>query len=520
MRIGFALAVLSTVAAANGIEPKLRNVAAQIHASAISADVRFLADDLLEGRGTATRGERIAQQYVAARFAADGLEPGAAGSFFDRVPMRGATSGAGATLSFAGTAKSGEVAAGDFVPMLDGRSTRVDVDAPVVFVGFAIVAPGYDELGDFDLHGKIAVFYGGAPTAQSRYGENGAKLQRLAERGAAGAVIVWRDEDEKMASWSRFAYGMRMEKLFWTDGAEVGNSPPGLTMRAAIRKSALSALVAAGGVSPDLLLRDATSAARPPLPLGIRLHGRWTAQLRDTESANVVGLVRGRDPLLAKEYLVYTAHLDHLGLGEAVAGDGIYNGAVDNASGVATLLELAHAFALAPPRRSVLFVATTGEEVGFVGAGRFVAHPPVERAAIVANLNFDDVPGLHPLHDVVALGLERTSLAPLVQQAAAALDLKVSPDPEPEQHYFDRGDNKKFAAVGIPALRIHPGDGDARGDLEEGRRLHQEFLHTRYHTPKDEWRAVDDYEAMAQLARFGFYLGQLVAGTPSRPTMQ
>jgi Zn-dependent M28 family amino/carboxypeptidase len=167
-----------------------------------------------------------------------------------------------------------------------------------------------------------------------------------------------------------------------------------------------------------------------------------------------------------------------------------------------------------------LFVATTGEEVGFLGAAHFVAHPPVDRAAIVADLNFDDILGLKPLHDVVALGIEATTLVEPARAAAAALGLSLSPDPEPEQNYLGRGDNKKFSAAGIPALRIEPGDGDEHGDLEAGRRLHKEWLATRYHTPRDEWSAGDDYEAMAGLARFGLVLGALVANAPARPALK
>ncbi len=464
-----------------------------ITASALSADIRAIADDRTEGRGTATPGEQLAQHYVANRLAAEGVAPGAAGSYFQPVHLLVAKAvQPTATLAPFTT----------FAALADAHGAHLDVDAPAVVVGFGISAPEYkhDDLAGVDLHGKIAVVYVGVPAsfplvAQARYAD---KNVHLASLGAVGTIFVWRDEDEKKASWPKVAAASAERIYVATPDGPLG-SPAGL--RALIPIAELRRLA-----TPEAL-------AHPPVELG-RVHGVWDATIEPRTSANVVGLVRGRDPALASEYVVYTAHLDHLGTNPALPGDRIFNGAVDNASGVATMLQVARAFARKPAARSALFVATTGEERGLVGAWAFVASPPVPQASLVADLNIDEVPGDLPLRDVVALGVDDSPLAGHVRAAAAARGLALSPDPEPEQTYFLRGDNVRFAQAGIPALRIEPGELDANGSLDAGRRAHAAWVHDRYHTPKDEWRADLGFEAMAAFARFAFELGQQIANAP------
>ncbi|MGE5186183.1 MAG: M28 family peptidase, partial [Acidobacteriota bacterium] len=464
-----------------------------ITASALSADIRAIADDRTEGRGTATPGERLAQQYVANRLAADGVAPAAAGSYFQPVHL---------VLTRAVQASATLAPFTTFVALADGHGAHLDVDAPAVFVGFGISAPEYehDDLAGVDLHGKIAVVYAGVPAslpliAQARYADKNAHLASL---GAVGTVFVWRDEDEKKAVWSKVAAASAERIYVATPGGPLG-SPAGL--RALIPIAELRRLA------------PADALAHPPVELG-RIHGVWDTTTEVRDSANVVGVVRGRDPALAGKYVVYTAHLDHLGTNPALPRDPIFNGAIDNGSGVATMLQVARAFARKPAARSALFVATTGEERGLVGAAAFVASPPVPEQAMIADLNIDEVPALLPLRDVVALGIDGSPLAGDVRAAAAARGLAVSPDPEPEQTYFLRGDNVRFAQAGIPALRIEPGELDAAGGLDAGRRAHAAWVRERYHTPKDEWRPDLDFDAMAAFARFAFELGQQIGNAP------
>jgi hypothetical protein len=498
----------------------------RISAKALSADIQFLADDLLEGRGAGSKGEQIAQHYVASRMAAMGIAAGTQAGYSMPVHLRAGTVTAGsAVMTFRG--KTGEVPFEAFVPMSDGRTAHVDVEAPAVFVGHGIVAPeyGYDELKDVDLHGKIAIYLVGTPESEradffppDRRALKNDKLQGLADRGAVGAIAVWRATDEKRLSWAKASVNAAKERVYWLDNGEPGNSPKTAPVRGVMSAAELARLAAAGGVPLTALDRRPDDPAHAAVDLGVTLHLRWDATFEDRESANVVGMVQGRDR--ANELVVYTTHLDHLGVNAKLTGDQIFNGAIDNASGVATLLQVAHAFASAPARRSILFVVTTGEESGLLGASAFLAHPPLPRDAIVANINIDEVPGLHPLHDVVALGLAMTDLEPQLRAAAAAGHLAVSPDPEPEQGYYGRGDNLRFALAGIPALRIEPGDLDAHGDLAAGQRAHHEWIATHYHTPKDEWSAADDFGAMADFARFAFRLGTEIANTPARPKLR
>jgi hypothetical protein len=490
-----------------------------IRAAAISADIRLLADDALLGRDTGSDGERVAKRFVAARFAADGIVPVRGDDYFDPVTLRGDTVSSDATLTFGA---NGERVT-DFAAVPDGRSERVDVEAAAVFVGYGVVAPEvhYDDLGDVDLHGKIAVILDGVPDAippeqRDLRGANPEKLKLLAARGAAGVLIAYGPEHDKLVPWPKFKSFIQSERLALVEHGEVANSPPGLALRALMQQSTLETIAKAAKVSTESVRRSPSSPSTKPIALGV-MHGAWKVATRTLTSANVTGILRGSDPALAGEAVLYTAHVDHLGRGAPVDGDAIYHGAIDNASGVAALLEIAHAFARTKPKRSILFVVTTAEERGLLGAAHFVADPPVPLSSIVCDLNLDEVPGLAPLHDVVALGVERTTMKPVVDAAALSLGLRVSPDPEPEQRYFTRGDNFRFALAGVPALRLEPGDADARGDVENGRRLHREFVAHRYHSPKDQWLATDGFDAMADFARFAYVLGSVVADAPDRP---
>jgi hypothetical protein len=282
-RLSWALLLLAVPCLGEKLDPRVRQAAEKITGAALSAHIRFLADDLLEGRGTGTRGEAVAQRYVAARFAADGIEPGAGGSYFDRVTMRGATIASGASLGFSSGAA--ETPIGDFVALADGRTTRVDVSGPAVFVGYGIVAPEYhyDDLGDFDLHGKIAVVLIGSPaseradffpaTARDRYADFAGKLERLRRLGAVGVIVVVTPESEKIFPWARRVSFLRSEKLFWRDGDDLDSSPEGVVLRAAMPSSTLARLAAAGGVPAEAIARTPAGPSRPPVPSASRSTG-------------------------------------------------------------------------------------------------------------------------------------------------------------------------------------------------------------------------------------------------------
>jgi Zn-dependent M28 family amino/carboxypeptidase len=253
--------------------------------------------------------------------------------------------------------------------------------------------------------------------------------------------------------------------------------------------------------------------------LPVKLAVKTASRQRKVESPNVIGLLPGSDPQLRDEYVVLTAHLDHVGIGEPVNGDRINNGAYDNASGIAIMLEIARAFAGLPraPRRSLLFLAVTGEEKGLLGSDFFLDHATVPAEAIVANVNLDMVLMLHPLIDVVAFGAEHSSLSRVVERATSRLGVKLSPDPIPEEVLFIRSDQYPFVRRGIPAIFVVSGL-ETPDPSVDGKKLLQEWMRTTYHSPGDDMGQEIDFDAGAKFARVNFLASYLVASDDARPT--
>ncbi|HEX3343920.1 MAG TPA: M28 family peptidase, partial [Polyangiaceae bacterium] len=453
------------------------------------------------------------------------------------VPMRGAMKDPARTslvVHSPGKADKSLKLEDDFVLSSDLRTGNVDVEAPLAFAGFGVVAPeyGYDDLAGVDLKGKIAVIFTGAPLsekddyfppiAHAIYSDSREKALRLAARGAVGVVTVFRPEDEERLPWARVAKQSRIEQMAWLKNGEPGHSPAGLSLRGVVHWKVFDAILARAGAGRDTAALSSTVESRTlkGFDIPVSLHGKLTSKLRDLESHNVVGILRGSDPRLAGEYVVYSAHLDHLGIGAPVEGDTIYNGAVDNASGTASILEIAHAFSALPkrPARSILFLSCTGEERGLLGSDYFARFPTVPAGSIVADFNDDMVVALAPLHDVVALGAEHSSLGPLVQAAATSLGLSTSADFEPKQVHFVRSDQYSFVKQGIPSVVVEAGLKDEQGHTEAYAAKRKTWIATRYHAPQDQWEPGYDYEAMAKVARVELLAGYAVANAPERPT--
>ncbi|KRA17008.1 M28 family metallopeptidase [Lysobacter sp. Root604] len=494
----------------------------------IEADVRYLADDLLEGRETGSRGHDLAALYVAQRLRAMGLRPaGENGGYTQRVPLLRAQrlpegnelvierNGATTALRFRD----------QFLPLLNFDLPQARVEAPAVFVAQAVHAPelGHDDFAGLEVRGKIAVLFGGAPARfapdqRAFYSSTDEKLRALAERGAVGAVFVATTGDEQTYPWARSAEdwqrpGMRLRGA---DGRAI-DSTPQLQVVARVSAAVADVLLAGSGHTAAELYQ-ATDAGRLR---GYALPGRIVLAARNRiaplESRNVVARLPGRDRALTDEHVVFSAHLDHVGLGPPVDGDAIYNGAIDNALGVAVMLEAARKVAAAPnaPRRSMLFVAVTGEEQGLLGAQWFVRHPTVP-GALVANLNLDMPLLLTPTRDVVPIGIEHSSLAPLLRQAAQETGVKLSADPAPELSMFVRSDQYAFIRAGVPAVYLNGGiEGAGLGD--DPRAAQREYLRLRYHQPSDDTRQPIHYADAARLARLNARLGQLIGDAPQRP---
>lgn len=512
---------------------------AAVRAQSISARIRFLSDDLLEGRFTGSRGHAIAERYVASELQSIGAEPGGdSGGYLQTVPLRGATTDDKRTSLVVRSKGKPDAALKldeDFLLSSDLRTTNVDVEAPLTFAGYGVTAPeyGYDDLAGLDLKGKIAVIFTGAPLsdrddffppiAHALYADSRAKVARLAARGAAGVITVFRPEDEERLPWARLAKTSRVEAMTWMKNGEPGTSAVGAALRGVITWKTFDAILARAGASVTTAALDAAAAAASgklePFGIPASLHGKLTSKLRDLESHNVVGILRGSDPKLSSEYVVYSAHIDHLGITAPIDGDSIYNGAMDNASGTAAILEIARAFSLLPrrPARSILLLSCTGEERGLLGSDYFARFPTVPAGSMVADFNDDMVLSLGPVHDVVALGAEHSSLGALVVAAAGKLGLQTSPDPEPKQNHFVRSDQYSFVRQGIPSIVVGAGLKDDHGRNEAYAALRKEWIARRYHGPKDEWDPSYDYETLAQVARVELLAGLEVANAPERP---
>jgi hypothetical protein len=497
-------------------QPGLKAIAPE----AIAAHVRFLADDLLEGRRTGERGHGIAERYVTSQMQILGLRPaGDAGTFLQEVVLREVEIDPARTRL---TIDSGPAlrAFEDFVPIVPS-GIEAEVEGPLALVGYGVHAPelGHDDLGDADLRGKIAVWLTGAPalpaTAKALLSDARVKWEALAARGAIGIVNLLTPERLRIASFESAAQNARRGSVVGVDAAPLG---PGATLRPEIAERLL-----AGSHHTVAELVDRAAAGKPitgDLPVRARL--RIGAKVREIRSHNVAGLLPATDPS-AREILVVSAHLDHLGVGEpaspgggagsagdgrsaqrAAHGDGIYNGAVDNATGIAEMLEIARAMAAQPLRkRAVLFLAVTGEELGLHGSAWFVKHPTVPLADVVADLNLDQLSPMWKPHDLALRGAEQSTLEDHVRAAASALGLAVRPDPVPEQMFFLRSDQYNFARAGVPAACLWQGFRDDKGGDSNGE-IFRRWRATRYHQPSDDLSQPFDWDAAAEWARFEF----------------
>ena len=484
-----------------------------VRADAIRGHVEFLAGDLLEGRAAATRGYDIAAAYVAAQFRQAGLAPaGDNDTYLQTVPLLEATPvlpGSSAKLVRDDEIHTFEYGT-DYLPAADFMSASSTLTAPLVFAGYGVDAPelGYTDFENVDLKGRIAVILSGAPakfpSSQRAYHSwSERKWSLLVERGAVGAITVASPVDEKRLPWERIVAMSWSPQMRWLDAdGKPQRAFPELKLRFRFNRDAATRLFEDAAASfPEIM-----AAADAGQPQGFGLPGMLTLSattgLRRTESANVLGLLPGTDPNLRNEIIVVTAHLDHLGRGSAVNGDSIYNGAHDNAVGVAVLLEMARALHVSNtrPRRSLLFAAVTAEEKGLLGSDYFVQAPRTDGRRIVANVNIDMPMPFVPVRAFVALGGEHSSLGTLARNAATAQGYKVSPELAPEEVGFIRSDQFSFIRHGVPALVLNSGY-TAREPGVDAATLQRQFREANYHQPSDDLNLPLDYPTAADLAR-------------------
>ena len=486
--------------------------------------VRFLAHDLLEGRGTGQRGGDLAAEYIAAQFAEYGLKPaGDHGTYMQKVPLVGIT-----TLPetrFALVPKRGEAMAlkplDEYVAYDQTQQPESNVDAEIVFVGYGIEAPEYnwDDYKGVDVRGKVLLMLVNEPPsddpkffkgkALTYYGRWTYKYEEAARKGAVGVLLV---HQTQMASypWEVVRNSNSGEK------SALKVEGPALKVASWIHLDVASRLASASGPSIDKLMTSANSRDFHPLNLGARLDAHMVSRIRNFEANNVVAILNGSDRKLADEAVLYTAHYDHFGVRPDMPGDNIFNGAEDNATGCGILLELARAFGGAPirPRRSILFAAFTGEEQGLLGSEYLGKHPPIPAGKISLDLNYDDVKPLGAPEEVQVAGAERTSFYPNVEATSKEFRLNIRPDARPEAGHYYRSDHFSLARVGIPSFSINEGM-KFKGHPESwGLDKEREYVEKHYHQPSDEYRPDMDFVGDSAMARFGFALGWEAASLP------
>ena len=499
-----------------------------ISAERIREHTRFLASDLLEGRGVGQRGGDIATEYIATQFALAGAKPaGDNGTWFQKVPLVGVETLPDASLSAVGSGKAVDFQwLNDFVGTSQTQEADTQFDAPAVFVGHGIAAPEYkwDDFQGVDVAGKMLVVFTNEPPstdpaffegrALTYYGRWTYKYEEALRRGARGVIIIH--------TTPTAGYGWDVVRGSWAREMPFVKLAPGeraLGFAGWVTREAGDKLLGLAGKTVDELLAAADKPGFKAMPLDIRIRCRLRSKIRELNTRNVAALVPGSDPVLKNEVVIYTAHWDHLGIATPVNGDAIYNGAIDNATGCAILMELARAWAELPqkPKRSALFLSVTAEDGGLRGSEYYAAHPLFPAARTAIDLNYDAIYPWGRAKDVVITGAERTTVWPLAQQIAARLRLAVSPDDEPEQGSYFRSDHFSFAHAGIPAFSIDHATEFAGKPEGYGRKLADAYNEHDYHHPSDEFHADWDFTALEQAAEYGFLLGRDIANQDKLP---
>jgi len=498
-------------------------------AQRIQADVAYLAADAREGRATGSVGFDQAADYVATRFKNLGLEPaGDNGTFFQRVPLLEATRQQnGAVLKLQQDNFVQEfIFEKEFLPSVNFNQPSHSITANMVFVGQGVFAPDlkHNDYAGVTLRDKIAVVFEGAPeyfpiTQRAFYSSRNEKLKQLSERGAVAVLYISNPKKEDERPWAMDSGNWAVPGMRLLDKNQMPiDSFPQLQASASVSLEATRKILDGAKYSADVLFDQLKQGKLKAFDLPGTLTIGGNTQLRTLQSSNVVAKLPGSDAKLAAENVVFSAHLDHIGIGAAVKGDSIYNGALDNALGIGIMLEAARSASVlsTKPKRSMLFIAVTGEEKGLLGADYFAKNPTVPKKSLVANINMDMPVILTELLDVVTIGVNHSSLQKQVEQAASDIGFLLSPDPAPDQVVFVRSDQFAFVRQGIPAVFLEGGV-VAKDPNIIGKNLLEKFLKTHYHQPSDDLKQPIHYPTAAKMAALNARIGQLVADDPYRP---
>lgn len=496
-----------------------------VSTAAMDAHLKYLADDLLEGRAPATRGGMLASRYIAAQFEALGLEPaGPGGSYYQPVALVGMTPQPSLAWGTAGATRNLRFL-DEFVAWAERPERHITADGELVFVGYGVHAPEWrwDDYKDLNVRGRVLLVLVNDPGLQDStvfngraltyYGRWTYKLEEAARRGALGALLIHTTESATYP-WAVVRGSWSVEQL------KLDHTPAqSLVFAGWVTHDATTTALAQAGWNLDSLTRAAARRDFRPVVTGLHAALEITSTLRRVGSENVVAKLAGSDPALARQAVLFTAHWDHKGIGPAIRGDSIYNGAEDNASGVAAMLAAAQALAqLSPrPKRTLLFIATTAEESGLLGSEAYVHAPliPLELTAAVLNLDGANVRGA--TRDIAALGADRSTLGAVFDAAAHAESLVPTGDPDPTKGSFFRSDHFPLARAGVPGLFLEPGIDFIGRPAGWGKEQEDLYTSQRYHQPSDEYQPTFTYEGMAQQVRVLIRLAVAVANAPDLP---
>jgi Zn-dependent M28 family amino/carboxypeptidase len=531
------LLAIAVTATSQRVAKRTANLPSPFSEPALRAHIKFLSDDRLEGRGTGAKGGETAALYIAEQFEAMGLKgAGAKGSFWQPVSLVGVKADPKTELRINGPTKAEAFKfADDFVAFTGAQTEHVNANADLVFVGYGIDAPE-QKWNDYkgpaeDYRGKILVMLVNDPPATKEepnlfggrtltyYGRWTYKYEEAARRGAVGALLLHTNESAGYP-WSV----VRTSNGSWRfDIARTSNDKsPFLPIRSWMTDDAAHRMMQLAGLNLDELRRQAASRDFKPVKLNLTASLDLNSEVKRVEAPNVAAILPGRDPKLRDEYVVFSAHWDHLGIGAPdKTGDTIYNGALDNATGVASVLEIARILSNLPaaerPRRSILFLIPTAEEQGLIGAEWYSLHPLVPINKTAADINLDSMNILGLTHDFVPLGAERSSLKAVVDALARERGLRISPDPRPEQGSFYRSDHFPFAKVGVPSISLKEGDDYVGRPKDWGAKKFKEYNDAHYHQPSDEFHDDWNFQGMIQEADFALAIGRRVADLPTLP---
>lgn len=498
-------------------------------AARLRADIAWLADDAREGREAGTAAYNKAADYVAARMEELGLKPGAKGRWRQDVPLVSGTPVLDAA-SFSITLPSGErrilESLKDVVVYPSVGFEKISIEnAPAVFIGYGVHAPAFDhdDYEGVDVNGKVVVYFSGAPDifdneSRAHFSANRLKAKEASARGAVGAVILPTAASQQRTPWRRLIANPEYTVMTWRwPNGRPETSGPNIRATASVHPAQAALLFEGAPISYEAARAAADGKSDPAGGFGLAVSVSMTAAIahENLTSPNVVGLISGSDPELRNEYVILTAHLDHIGVNKKLieqGKDGINNGAMDNAAGVATMLEAARRFMTdGPPKRSILIVAMTAEEKGLLGSEYFVHFPPVGRGEMVANVNLDMPVMLHEFTDVIVFGAGRSSIGAIMMPALDAVGVELAPDPIPQLGVFTRSDHYPFVKQGVPSIFLWTGFSNG------GEEKFWAFYKNHYHKPSDDFLQPILYDELARFAEANYLIARALADAPERP---